>query len=522
MGTGKLTEAEEQGMGLIGEHDYAIIDIKEAGGERLFLVKNPWSKGKVWKGHIRHHTPECTVEMNMCGLQLQDSSPGDRPSQQYLAPGTFWMPLNDVFQSFESIYLNWNPALFSYREDFHFRWDLSEPDTSRSDGCVWTNPQYSIRSKKPGVVWLLLNRHFSTSSQKGNAQKDSGFISLFAFNNNGQRVVSRAGAIAHGPYVDSPNVLLKVDLASDRALTIVVSEQDLPSRVDCFSLSAFSFAPLEMALVNEKYSHNSTLDGSWTATTSGGNTGSSLYHVNPQFSISLAQASDISLLLRAAEGWPVHVNLVWARGRQVRSVITRDVIADSGEYRNGFASAEIRDVPMGTYTIVCSTFEQGQTGKFRLSVGTMVPCQVSRVAVPTAGKFVTQVENAVLTPKNDYLAAPLMIRRLVRISLSAKSCMSPKTAGRQHSSPLRVSIEQGRGPTTRTIAASGEDDFGDAHGVGVHIPDVDILPEMCARGLWIVLDRLGSCGIPHDEIVEVQVLSDGPVEVGGWLQEKLQ
>lgn len=517
MGTGKLTGIEERGMGLAGEHDYSIIDIKEARGQRLFLVKNPWSNGQVWKGHIRYPSPLSDVDEKLRDLQLQDAGVGDNQSREKLTPGTFWMSLNDIFHSFESIYLNWNPALFSYREDVHFK-SFSKPDGS--DGCLWLNPQFNIRSEHAGVVWLLLSRHLSSSLRKKIAHSDSGFISLYAFNNNGQRVIFSDGAIGHGPYVDSPNALLKVELTPSTALTIVVSEQEVQSMVNCFSLSAFSFAPLELAWASHKYSRNSILHGSWTVATSGGNTSSPLYHVNPQFSIALAEASDVSLLLQTTEGWPVHVNLVCAHGKQVRSVTTRDIVADSGEYRNGCAFAEMREVPAGTYTVVCSTFQQGQTGKFTLSVGSMVACQIDRVTELNAGRFVTQLQSAVWTSHNDRLVAPLVIRRLNRLSVSARSCRPPESAGRQHhSSPLKVSLEQGRGPTTRMVAVSGEDSFGDAHGVGVHIPDVDILPEMCARGLWIVLDRLGWSGIPHDEAVEVEVLSEGPVEVGAWLQE---
>lgn len=503
MGTGELTENEERGLGLAGEHDYSIIDIKEDRGQRLFLVKNPWSNGQVWKGHIRYQDPVSNMDEQLQCLRGPET------------PGTFWMPLNDVFLSFESIYLNWNPALFSFRNDVHFRWDLSK--TESPDGCLWSNPQYSIRSEIAGVVWLLLSRHFSNSPPKNIVENDAGFISLYAFHSDGQRVILSDGAIAHGPYVDSPNALLKVDLAPGSALTIVVSEQTLPRKLNRFSLSAFSFSPLTLIPASEKYAHNSVVCGTWTTATSGGNTGSPLYHVNPQFSIALTQQSNVCLLLQTTEPWSVHVNLVWSNGKQIRSVTTRDVVGDSGEYRKGCTCTEILDVPIGTYTIVCSTFEPNQTGKFELSVGTTVPSQIARVATSAAGKFVTPLRSVVWTPRDDRLVAAFVSRRLNRVSVSAKSRQSPGL-GQQHCSLLRVSIEQGWGPTTRMLAVSEEDSFRDAQSIGVHTPDVDILPEMCAQGLRIVLDWLGSSDVPPIEAVDVQVLSDAPIEVGAWLQ----
>src|SRR5437763_10896997 len=50
LGTGKLTRKLEQSQGLVGEHAYAVLDLKQADDRRLLLVKNPWSEGLVWKG----------------------------------------------------------------------------------------------------------------------------------------------------------------------------------------------------------------------------------------------------------------------------------------------------------------------------------------------------------------------------------------------------------------------------------------------------------------------------------------
>src|SRR5437667_2925559 len=50
LGTGRLTCREEAELGLAGEHDYAVLDMKAVGDHYLLLVKNPWSEGTVWKG----------------------------------------------------------------------------------------------------------------------------------------------------------------------------------------------------------------------------------------------------------------------------------------------------------------------------------------------------------------------------------------------------------------------------------------------------------------------------------------
>jgi len=40
---------------------------------------------------------------------------------------------------------------------------------------------------------------------------------------------------------------------------------------------------------------------------------------------------------------------------------------------------------------------------------------------------------------------------------------------------------------------------------------------MCdGKGLWIVLERLGGLGVLSEEKVNIDLLSDSPVEVGAW------
>ena len=52
MGTGKISNRTERAIGLAGEHDYAVLDMREVDGQKLMLVKNPWCEGMSWKGSI--------------------------------------------------------------------------------------------------------------------------------------------------------------------------------------------------------------------------------------------------------------------------------------------------------------------------------------------------------------------------------------------------------------------------------------------------------------------------------------
>ena len=524
LGTGKLTPNEEEGLGLAGEHDYAVINMIESEGQQLFLVKNPWSKGTVWKGHIYASNAMTEYPNGFSDLCVTGMPRTSTIDSEPTAPGTFWMGLNDVFQSFESLYLNWNPGLFRHREDIHFKWDLA--GSSSPEGSLVSNPQYEVHSSVGGTVWVLLNRHFTSRDDRLNKETklsvkredvDTGFISLYAFDSNGKRVFSSDEAIVHGPYVDSPNTLLKLELPAGRAYTVAVSSQGLPQPNNTFTLSAFSLGPLKLVEAQDEYTHTVLQHGVWTALTAGGNAGSSSYHANPQFSLHLAVTSKVAILLENfSECYPVHVKLVWADGKQICSIKTRDIVGDSGEYRKGYAFAEVQDVQAGAYTIVCSTFEPGQLGRFTLRVSTMSACAVNRIAEATAGRFATKVQSASFAPGSNYLSAPLISQRLNRISISARSRAGNSRYSKRARAFMKIGVHHGRLPPKRIIAVSRDDESLDGQGE-VWVRNVDIEPGMCEdRGLWLVLERLECSMLQVAEYVDIDLFSDGPIRVGDW------
>lgn len=522
IGTGRLNDREEESTGLVGEHDYAIIDMKETEGRRLFLVKNPWSDGTTWKGG-RNYTSHSINNRGDFKVDGPGNSNVGLSKESCLTPGTFWMGLNDVFQNFESMYLNWNPGLFSFREEIHFTWGLAQ---SRSPGGSFaSNPQFEIGSTLGGSIWLLLSRHFKTISPvlDDNARDsapilgiDHGFISLYAFDRDGEKVFLSDGAKLRGTYVDSPNTLVKLELPSGNRYTVVVSEQDLPPSDYNFTLSAFSLHPLTLKEARDKYNNCTVRKGAWTSTSSGGNASSALYYVNPQFSIRLPTASDVSLLLESTEYLPAHVKLVWASGNAVTSITVRDIVGDSGEYRKGYAFAEISKVQAGTYTIVCSTFETGQLGTFTLRIGTMSECTVERVLPAEAGRLLANVPRASFAPGVNRLLAPLVCHRITGVSVTTRWRQHKSATMRGTASPLKLAVEYGQGPTKEILVVSGEDEFLEIQS-GIRTKDIDIHPNMCdGRGLWVVVHRLGHSGPQGKEEVEVEILSDAPVEVGMW------
>lgn len=516
VGTGGLTQSEEVGIGLTSDHDYAIIDMKEFEDRRLFLVKNPWAGGSTWKRPVCHGKEVESL------LDAQDAriSKTERPGG-----GTFWMDLKDISLNFESMYLNWNPGLFSFREDIHFTWDMPEPRSPC--GSFRTNPQFEVRSENGGRMWLLLSRHFQeTATLSRNCQSEGlpstsennhGFICLYAFDNDGAEVFLSDGAYCRGVYVDSPNTLIKLELLPAKGYTIVVSEQSLPHSKHNFTLSALSIHPLSISKARDRYGHWVRGQSAWTTSSAGGNASSAKYHLNPQFGITIPAMSDVSLLLEATNGdIPVHVKLLWGNGKFLSTIRDCDIVGDSGEYRKGFAVADIRKVQPGIYTIICSTFEEGQLGAFSLSIGATSKCAVKQNPKPNAGLFSLVVPTASFQPEGNRLVAPLVAQRITRISLEIpwRSKLSKPTGG--SGSLLKLAIEHGQGPNKQVLLDSGEDKFLD-YGLGIRTDVVDIHPDMSSRrGLWLVLERLKLLGLPTKEEVAIEIHSDAPLEVGPW------
>ena len=509
LGTGKLTRREEQGMGLASEHDYAIINLTEEEDRRLFLIKNPWSECSSWK---------VNEDRNQKAYAAPDTLAYSRQNEDML-PGTFWMDLEEVLQSFETIYLSWNPGLFAYRQDVHFSWDLTA--TRGANGSFDQNPQYVIQSSESGSVWLLLSRHFMDSSPaSGDSKPDgnatSGFLSLYAFDNEGCRVMLSDDCLLKSPYVDAPNTLLRLELPKTSRYTIVVSEQDLPSWTFNFTLTAFSMKPLDVALAKAKYSYSIVLHSAWTFSTAGGNASSPYYRNNPQFSLTLPSSSDLAIFLECENAdVPVHVKLLWANGKRALQVTTRDIVGDSSEYRCGSALAVVSKVKAGTYTIICSTFKEGQRCKFSLTVRSMAECLIKAIPLEEAGRRVFKAPTLSFSEGCDRVLTPLRVARTTRLRLQARVTGS----GVSSRTPLRVSLEYGQGPDKQSLTVTGNGSFLDAL-TGLWTDDVDVLPRMCEdRGVWLVVERIGGSYVQSMEQVQLEVLSEHAVEIGPWGKE---
>lgn len=521
LGTGRLSEVEEETLGLAGEHDYAVLDISEQSGIRRLLVKNPWCDGLVWKGP---------------GSLSTDAD--DHPTK--LKPGSFWIDFDDVVHNFESLYLNWNPSLFTDRQDHHFVWQLPTP--SMSDSFAH-NPQYSLIAAASGSVWILLSRHFQddelaiaksrpTASNLADVSNRLGFMSVYIFDHaEGKRVQLGDKSLYRGPFVDSPQTLAPFEAKKGVRYTIAVAQHGLPLPKYSFTLTFFSRGALGIGQAPDPLAHYTEAQGSWTRRTAGGNAASPSYLSNPQYAIAVTRPGPLSILLSTAhEELPVHVDVVWAKGQRVTALANRDLAGSSGDYRRGSALVHMAHVEPGAYTVVCSTFEPGQLADFTLRVGSMhAPVALVPVLGDAAGRLRTALAPLVfrLGADDSKQRAPITTSRITRVSIVVTPSNNNSGGGGGSSSmysgvatpkstTLRLRLETGRGPNKQIIAATGEGDFKELGSAGLRTPEFDLDPNITRRGVWIVVEQIGGGAQGSGGSLQVEVLSEGIVNVGGW------
>ena len=517
IGTGKLSRKEQKQLGLAAEHDYAILDMKDSGHMKDMLIKNPWADGDVWKGAARRKS-------NPSAESYPDLLPVDDNDE--MLPGTFWMDFNSVFLYYENLYINWNPGLFKQREDRHFSWTLNlrRPATAIVD----THPQFCIQSEVNGQVWLLLNRHFRSGDYTQATNGKNGYISLYLFEQDGYRLLSSEGAIKRGPFVDSPNTLLRFKATKNRRYTIVVVQQDLPAGKHNFTLSLFSNTNASLTEALSRYATSTSLNAAWTRASTGGNSDSVNYLRNPQFQVSVQSDQRVAFVLRVADSDcndtvetssaplsspsppEIHVKslLASSTGGRMHRLPLRDIVAHSGDYRRSACVLE-GHTPQRNIRTNLLYFRREATRKihtglllklYGLSWHTIATDQrpgpntslhhtaTSRVQWQTTHRNTT---TDLLYQSQSYASSHH------RAEDDESNCRCSAVISERHVLALfRLSLEQGQGPYKKTLADSSFDEE-DFHRIttGLRIEDMLLQPEIAARsagsaGLWLVVERL--------------------------------
>jgi len=536
-----MSSRQERELGLEGQHSYVVLDMKETDHDRLLLVKNPWVEGRGWRGPrpSAMTISDSSTSSGGSGSSLETYHRDSVPTQDRPHPTTFWIGLEQVIQHFESLYLNWNPGLFKHRQDIHFEWNIESQQSP--GGCIIKHPQFAFSAKSPDNVWFLLSRHFrdvpaetkddsdafNDGSVRPNSQVDSsgehpkGYMSIYVCGGHGERIYIKETYLESSDYVTTPQCLLRWEADVNATYTVVVDQEELPPSLYTFSLSAFSNSPVSLEPAIRQYPIEKTEEGAWTKQSAGGSTSSSRYFENPQYSLEVCERGSVAILLTSDHEHPLHVKLALGHGKRIYRLQSRDVLADSGNHRVGCVFAEIKGLQPGLYTIICSLFEAGQTGGYTLKVDSTTDVVLKQIPRDGAGLLSTKLAPACFGSQIHKIAAPFHLHRLASYTIVTRflRATSPRSndLGMLARSPLRFSIELGRGPERKFVIASEKGEYSDA--AIVRSESVNIDPAILGQGdLYLVLDRLSRPGGPVEEWYEVEVFMDAPkaCAIGVW------
>ena len=104
-----------------------------------------------------------------------------------------------MLKYFGSVYLNWNPGLFSYRTVTHALWPVGLGPKNDSFTCG-QNPQLLLTVEAGaggGSVWVLLSRHVT---QKEDQMGAGDFLTLHVFRGDKRVIYPSAERVVQGVY----------------------------------------------------------------------------------------------------------------------------------------------------------------------------------------------------------------------------------------------------------------------------------------------------------------------------------
>lgn len=369
--TGDLSPETCESLGLVPNHAYAVLDIKEVQGLRLLQVKNPWSH-KRWKGPFSH------LDNKNWTQSLKEALNYDQLGALQNDDGIFWINYESLCTYFDSIHINWNPSLFKYRFVMHVAWP-SYAGPKKDHYNMGNNPQFGLKLNVTGnqgaAVWLLLSKHILKKEEN----KD--YITLHLYDNTQcKRIYYPGKPLIPGVYINSPHILVRFNAPPGLTeYTVVVSQVEKKSSLN-FTIRVYSVIPFEFFEIPRGSNFEKRISGFWTKENAGGNISHPTFYRNPQYKLSItpilpSSAKDASqdkinliIMLEAPKSFPVNIKLVKS-GKRISNCSSKELTGSSNSYRHGFCYLELDDIKPDDYTIIVSTFDPGLISGFFLTIG---------------------------------------------------------------------------------------------------------------------------------------------------------
>ena len=364
-GTGRTTiESEDPHTGLASDHSYAILGLIECEGKRMVLFRNPWKDGGVWKGEQEEFPQTDSYHEIFAGVSSD------------LKKTCFCIQWHTVCLHFKTLFLNWNPEMFSYSLHRHFK----IPDScvsKRGLRSVLLGDQIQLSLENTEnldiTVFVLLEVHSAVIGIEELKCK------IYALDADGQRIYSANNLIDHNEYTKGLRTLKKLSLKAFQKKTIIpIVIQEHPSVVP-ISLHFYSTHNFELKEAPHTMNHLHMVEYEQNSKFSVEEDGG--YENNPSWVFSSQKR--ISFLTISAEcdddDMYIHIGIIQKQGRNA-GISSRDLIKHSDKYKPGYTSVSVESLePKVEYLIVLSILDKVAKEKVRLSIRSSEHLDVERV-----------------------------------------------------------------------------------------------------------------------------------------------
>ncbi|WVQ94450.1 hypothetical protein IAU59_001529 [Kwoniella sp. CBS 9459] len=373
-------------------------------------VFHAWRKGQVMVSlGTGERVREGLVKLHAYGvLGLQQD--GDQRLLEVFDPGaeTLWMPWDQVCSDFEALHLNWRPDLKPVVVTRHWSWPKPNINASQPDDIhAIANPQHRLRISKAASdavdeggeseIWILLSQHVSS---KDRPLDDIALHVLEDFEGGSGgtggtgRLIQPMQAKQASPYANSIHVFTRYQLRRSESSLLVIPARDRGNFQTGFTVQAFasSGSVLSLERISRTLPFSQSLSGTLNSRNAGGHPGHPTHMINPQYALTIHSpprngkvSGRITLQGEKEIAW--NVKLLWGKGDLISDVTEDMILCDTGPYSFGMAYSDFRDLDPGTYTLIVSAFEPGQTGPFSLAVEGTAPISIKPIPAEGAGMF---------------------------------------------------------------------------------------------------------------------------------------
>ncbi|RUS82963.1 hypothetical protein EGW08_009300 [Elysia chlorotica] len=362
--TGELSESDADRAGLVPTHAYAMLDVKEYKGLRLFMLKNPWNHLR-WKGRYSEK------DMGNWTQELQRALNYDPTSAQMFDNGVFWIDYDSLCHFFDVFYINWDPELFSYTTCMQHTWFAKE-GPKKDTYNISDNPQYRLQVKgnqPSAAIWILLSRHIT---DKADFADNKEFITVLVYKNGGKKVFYPYDPPPYkdGVRINSPHYLCKLVENTADPYTLVISQYE-KNNTTHYTLRVYSTVDFTLTRFANPYKkqYEKRITGQWKGKTAGGcGNNRETYTNNPLYQIHLDnQSTDNHLMveLLGPKQYSVGIEVI-SVSENVSNAPGAFQKQTSGDFRPGYCVLQLTSISGGVYNVRPCTFRAGREGPFFL------------------------------------------------------------------------------------------------------------------------------------------------------------